>query len=226
MHLPFVSAGSHPVPGKANRVNVLVIDDDTVASSFLAMQLKMLGQVPHLASGGRAGLDLLAQASMALILLDCQMPEMDGFETAVAIRQAGFQGPVIGLTAETTADIRDRCLQAGMNEYERKPIDVARLKGLLDRHLQATSPARDPLAKCRMVAEKSGFAGLAKRMAESFIKSSEEMLATQNWAALHESAVKFGAEDFAEEVARVQANSDPSPLGAAWQKCKERLLEA
>ncbi|MBT9587625.1 hypothetical protein IV102_30065 [bacterium] len=73
-------------------MNVLVIDDDTVASSFLAMQLKMLGQVPHLASGGRAGLDLLAQASMALIPQPYFLKELlsAGFANHVAVKRLGF----------------------------------------------------------------------------------------------------------------------------------------
>ena len=206
-------------------MNVLVIDDDSVASSFLALQLKMLGKTPHMASSGKAGLEKLAQAPVELILLDCQMPEMDGFETAAAIRQSGFQGPVIGLTAETTSDIRQRCLEAGMTEYECKPIDVARLKKLLEQHLSAPAGGRDPLAKCRMLAEKSGFPGLAAKMAGGFIKSSEEALARNDLDSLHKSALQFGAEDFADQVSQAQRNNAPASLSGAWERLKKILQE-
>lgn len=207
-------------------MNVLVIDDDAVASNFLAMQLKMLGKTPQLANSGAKGIELVESLAPLLILLDCQMPEMDGFETARALRAGGYAGPIVGLTAEDDATIRDRCLAAGMTEYERKPIDVARLKGVLEKFLRS---GRDPLAKCRAIAEKSGFPALAKKMAEGFVKSTDEALARNDLAVLagvRDGAVNFGAEDFAEDVARGIAAGDLAGVQASWQSCRQILLSA
>lgn len=202
-------------------MNVLVIDDDPVAANFVMLQLKMLGKTVDLAHSGKDGLAKTAQADYAYILLDCQMPELDGWQTASQLREAGYRGTIIGLTGEDGPGVRDRCLAAGMDEYQTKPVNV----GILTRLLAPKAPiARDPLAKARALAEKSGFAGLAQRMADGFIKTTEESLAKNDLAALQTAAAQFGAEDFAEEVARViQEGGDASRLSQAWNQCKAAL---
>ncbi|MBS2036436.1 response regulator [bacterium] len=201
-------------------MNVLVIDDDPVAANFVMLQLKMLGKTVELAHSGKDGLAKMAQASYAYILLDCQMPELDGWETATRLREAGFKGTIIGLTGEDGPGVRDRCLAAGMDEYQTKPVNVA----ILTKLLAPKAAGRDPLAKARALAEKSGFAGLAQRMAEGFIKSTEESLAKNDLATLQQAAVQFGAEDFAEEVAAViQKGGDSAALAEGWSRCKAAL---
>jgi CheY-like chemotaxis protein len=201
-------------------MKVLVIDDDQVACNFVMLQLKMLGKTVELAHSGKDGLAKQAQSDYAFILLDCQMPEMDGWETARKLREAGFKGTIIGLTGEDGPGVRDRCLAAGMDEYQTKPVNV----GILTKLLVAKSPGRDPLAKARALAEKSGFAGLAQRMAEGFIKSTEESLAKNDLAALQQAATQFGAEDFADEVAAVlHKGGGAADLAEAWERCKAAL---
>lgn len=202
-------------------MKVLVIDDDQVACNFVMLQLKMLGKTVELAHSGKEGLAKQAQSDFAFILLDCQMPEMDGWETARKLREAGFTGTIIGLTGEDGPGVRDRCLAAGMDEYQTKPVNV----GILTKLLVSKAPAgRDPLAKARALAEKSGFAGLAQRMADGFIKSTEEALAKNDLPGLQQAAIQFGAEDFAEEVAAVlQKGGDGKALAEAWDRCKAAL---
>ncbi|MFN8612226.1 MAG: response regulator [Vulcanimicrobiota bacterium] len=203
-------------------MNVLVIDDDPVACNFVMLQLKMLGKTVELAHSGKDGLEKQTRTDFAFILLDCQMPDMDGWETATRLRQAGFTGTIIGLTGEDGPGVRDRCLAAGMDEYQTKPVNVA----ILTRLLAPRQPAgRDPLAKARALAEKSGFAGLARRMAEGFVKSTEESLARNDLAGLQQAAVQFGAEDFADEVLAVlNQGGQAGQLTEAWARCKAALL--
>lgn len=202
-------------------MNVLVIDDDPVAANFVMLQLKMLGKTVDLAHSGKDGLARMAMAEYACILLDCQMPELDGWQTASKLREAGYRGTIIGLTGEDGPGVRDRCLQAGMDEYQTKPVNVGILTRLL---APKAATARDPLAKARALATKSGFAGLAQRMAEGFIKTTEESLARNDLAGLQVAAAQFGAEDFAEEVGRVlQAGGQASDLSEAWNRCKTAL---
>jgi len=147
------------------------------------------------------------------------MPEMDGWETAQKLREAGFKGTIIGLTGEDGPGVRDRCLAAGMDEYQTKPVNVGILTKLL-----APKATRDPLAKARALAEKSGFAGLAQRMAEGFIKSTEEALAKNDLPGLQQAATQFGAEDFADDVSAVlQKGGDAAALTEAWTRCKTAL---
>lgn len=203
-------------------MNVLVIDDDPVACNFVMLQLKMLGKTVELAHSGKDGLAKQAAGDFAFILLDCQMPEMDGWETARQLRGAGYRGTIIGLTGEDSPGTRERCLAAGMDEYQVKPVNVGILTKLLAP--RAAPAGRDPLAKARALAAKSGFAGLAERMADGFIKSTEDSLAKNELAGLQQAATQFGAEDFAEEVAAVlQKGGNGADLAAAWARCKAAL---
>ena len=174
-------------------VNILIIDDDPVTRRFLGLQLTMLKAKAQSAGGGQEGLELTRATAFDLILLDCQMPDMDGYQTAAALRQSGYSGPLVGLSAEDGAAIRERCLQAGMDEHRPKPVDITILKELVDKYVEgkqasaeppppapapapARNPSSDPLARVRFMAEKSGFPGLAKRLVDSFVKANDEVM--------------------------------------------------
>jgi len=86
--------------------------------------------------GGREAVELAEQLRFPIILMDCQMPEMDGFEAARLIRSGLGEEPVIiALTANSLQGDRERCIQAGMNDYLAKPFQRSDLVRLLDRYL-------------------------------------------------------------------------------------------
>ena len=96
--------------------------------------LERMGADVELASNGRASLEILQSGKFDAVLMDCHMPEMDGYEATRMIRaheQGGLRTPVIALTANAMRGERERCLAAGMDDYLSKPIDAERLLEVL-----------------------------------------------------------------------------------------------
>ena len=114
---------------------VLLAEDNTVNQKLATRLLEQLGAHVQVASNGAEALRALAAADFDVVLMDCQMPEMDGYEATRRLR--GTPGarnpsiPVIALTAHALATDRAKCLAAGMNDYLTKPIDPTRLQQAL-----------------------------------------------------------------------------------------------
>ena len=131
-----------PVVGGGRRV--LVAEDNAVNQRVIVAQLRRLGFFPELA---RNGIEAGAAASTGrfdIVLMDCQMPEMDGYEATRAIRRLNSEArhvPIVALTASALTTDRDRCFEAGMNGFLAKPVDHARLADALDRWLPKASVA-------------------------------------------------------------------------------------
>jgi CheY-like chemotaxis protein/HPt (histidine-containing phosphotransfer) domain-containing protein len=102
------------------------------------------------AADGRSAVEAVNQNSFDLMLLDIQMPELDGFEVIESVRRreqiAGGHLPVIAMTAHSMKGDRERCLQAGMDDYVSKPIRPAELFAVLDRVLAGRPASEAPLA--------------------------------------------------------------------------------
>jgi len=118
-----------------------VVDDDLVNQRVLANLLKRKGWESDVAQSGRECLEKLATAQFDLILLDIQMPEMDGFRTAELVRQlepartSRPRTPIVALTALRQPDTRERCLAAGMDDHLTKPVDTGQLYAAIQRAL-------------------------------------------------------------------------------------------
>ena len=143
--LPFVITEASPatpasaVPTSAERpLTVLLVEDNLVNQKVAAALLAKLGHTVVLADDGRAALSQLAAGNIDLVLMDCQMPEMDGFEATRRLR-AGEAGaiaatlPVIAMTANAMSGDREACLAAGMDDYLAKPFKRDDLVALLER---------------------------------------------------------------------------------------------
>jgi len=125
-------------------VRVLVAEDNAVNQRLVLRQLKKLGYYADAVSNGHEVLQALRQVPYDIILMDCQMPEMDGYEVSRAIRQeqSGSRPYIIALTANAMHGDRERCLQAGMNDYLTKPLQLADLESSLQRALLRVQPVR------------------------------------------------------------------------------------
>ena len=102
--------------------------------------LNKVGYVTFEAKNGREALDLLNKTSFDLILMDCQMPEMDGYEATRRIRADNSRSfatiPVIAMTANAMPEERDACIAAGMNEHVSKSFKLPHLVSLIEQYIQ------------------------------------------------------------------------------------------
>jgi CheY-like chemotaxis protein len=116
---------------------VLLAEDSRSQQRFVASLLEKAGVTVVAAANGQEALDFARQQPFDAILLDMQMPEVDGYEAARRLRLQGYRGPVVALTAGAGGDDERRCLDAGCDGYLAKPVDHALLLGLLMRQLAA-----------------------------------------------------------------------------------------
>ena len=113
-----------------------MVDDHPVTRLVMTAQLAALGYAADAADGGESALAVLAGQPYDAVLLDCEMPELDGYETCRRLRQlegGTRRTPVIALTAHTGAGDRERCLAAGMDDHLGKPVRGEELAALLER---------------------------------------------------------------------------------------------
>lgn len=129
-----------PLQPRARPARVLVAEDNAVNQRVAAAMLKRLGLRADLVANGAEAVAALAAVRYDLVLLDCRMPVMDGYEACRRIRQTqGEHLPIIALTANVAQGERERCLAAGMDDYLAKPVRLAELAAVLQRWLPATS---------------------------------------------------------------------------------------
>ena len=111
-------------------LNILIAEDDKMNQKLVTKVLNKLGYEPHVAENGKDVLEMVSQKNFDMILMDVQMPEMDGLEATRMIRVCLTEQPVIiAMTANTLQGDRDECLKAGMDDYIGKPV---RLDGLVN----------------------------------------------------------------------------------------------
>jgi PAS domain S-box-containing protein len=124
-------------PGlSGHRARVLVAEDNDTNREVALAQLQMLGYEADAVADGRLAVEALGHGSYDLILMDCQMPEMDGFEATRLIRASIDSAiPIVAMTASAMAADRRICLSAGMNDYLAKPVEMAELSEMLARWL-------------------------------------------------------------------------------------------
>jgi len=137
-------SGSAPGGSKARAterrfegVRALLADDNEVNREVGVGVLKKLGCDARQAQNGREALEFLQGGSYDIVFMDVQMPEMDGFEATRQIRAASCRPdlPIIAMTAHAMKGDRERCLEAGMNDYIAKPIQVQDVRGALEKWL-------------------------------------------------------------------------------------------
>jgi signal transduction histidine kinase/CheY-like chemotaxis protein len=125
----------------ARPLRVLVAEDNVVNQKVAEHLLTRRGHEPVLVTTGREALQRIERETLDLVLMDLQMPEMDGFETTAAIRardrQLGAYTPIIAVTAHAMQGDRQRCLDAGMDGYISKPIKATELFEVIDRVIAA-----------------------------------------------------------------------------------------
>jgi signal transduction histidine kinase/ActR/RegA family two-component response regulator len=140
--LPALTETRPIIPSQEHPVSVLLAEDNLVNQRVAMAVMKKLGLTPDLAVNGLEAVDKFKAKPYDLILMDCQMPEMDGFQATREIR--ALEGderrvPIVAMTANAMQGDRERCLEAGMDDYLSKPVAILDLKQALQRWLPAAS---------------------------------------------------------------------------------------
>ena len=118
---------------------VLLVEDNIVNQKVAAALLKKLGCRVDVAANGREALALIEQLPYELVFMDCQMPELDGYQATRELRLlegAVSHTPIVALTAGAMAEDRERCMQAGMDDYLSKPVRPRQLSEMVAKYLQ------------------------------------------------------------------------------------------
>jgi len=136
-------AGTHhsSMPKSNQPGRVLIVEDNPINQILAQRLVERFGHKAFVCEDGALALEALQAHPFDLILMDCQMPVLDGFETTRRIRAGGIPRrdiPIIGLTASATDEAKSECLAAGMNDFMSKPINFDDLNGIIDRWM---SPA-------------------------------------------------------------------------------------
>jgi signal transduction histidine kinase/DNA-binding response OmpR family regulator len=127
-----------PAEPTARRARILVADDNATNQKVAVRMLQRLGYRGDVASTGAEAVTMLGSGHYDAVLMDCQMPEVDGYEAARQIRhneRGGRRVPIIAMTADAVPGERERCLAAGMDDYISKPVKLHVVAAVLERWL-------------------------------------------------------------------------------------------
>jgi CheY-like chemotaxis protein len=135
------------VLGPEPECKVLVVEDDPVSQMVVVAHLQQLGCRVDLAVNGPSALDALGRGAYDLVLMDCELPLLDGYQTTAEIRRRegdGHHTPIVAMTSSDTDADRARCLSVGMDDHLAKPMGRAPLAALVRRWLAPPVPGSDP----------------------------------------------------------------------------------
>jgi CheY-like chemotaxis protein len=173
---------------------VLLVEDNPVNQEVARAMLQTLSVGVESASSGKAALEKLAAARYDVVLMDCQMPDMDGYETTQRFREWELlegrpRTPVVALTANALAGDAEKCLAAGMDHYVSKPFTIEQLHAVLEECAPPGSPGSlgggtagkmldlQTVERIRAM-NPGGSSDLFKRLAELYVTSSAALVET------------------------------------------------
>ncbi|MCI0568382.1 MAG: response regulator, partial [Acidobacteria bacterium] len=137
----------HTLREGRRKVRVLLAEDNAVNQALAVRLLEKRGHSVVVAANGREALKALRQQEFDVVLMDVQMPEMDGFEATATLRaeekRTGRHMPIVAMTAHAMKGDRERCLEAGMDDYVSKPINPEQLFDAIDRMVSGGAPGAD-----------------------------------------------------------------------------------
>ena len=236
--------------GPALNARVLVVDDSAVNQRVASLPLEKLGCRVDVAGNGREAIEMVTRFPYDVVLMDCQMPEMDGYEATAEIRRrekAGEHLPIVAVTAHALAGERERCLAAGMDDYLTKPLRTRDLEAMVRTWAgdAATAPARarpseEALQVRARVREMTDDEDTAREVVDLFLSGAADGLrelrrgeaagdATAVLRAAHKikgSARNVGAEELAALAERMEERSDdraPDALSGLLREAEAHL---
>lgn len=177
----------HPPAYSGSPLRVLLVEDNLINQRLAMSLLEKRGHLVEMAANGRQALDALETNSFDLVLMDVQMPEMNGFEATAEIRrresETGRHLPVIAMTAHAMKGDRERCLAAGMDGYVSKPIRAAELFNAIESlvsiseaHTGKLKPAETEFDCSALLGRAEGDMELVRELVRIFLESSPQLL--------------------------------------------------
>jgi signal transduction histidine kinase/NO-binding membrane sensor protein with MHYT domain/DNA-binding response OmpR family regulator len=140
------AGGTVPLPDLPAHAQILVVEDNATNQQVIIRMLEKLGLRVSLAADGQEAIDILGRLRHDLVLMDCQMPVLDGYEATRRIRRGAAGGAnqdirIVAMTANTMVGDREKCIEAGMNDFLAKPVDLLHLVAKLAQWLPGAKPA-------------------------------------------------------------------------------------
>jgi CheY-like chemotaxis protein len=235
----------HTLREMRKRVRVLLVEDNPVNQRLATRLLEKRGHIVTVANNGQEALAALGRDSFDIVLMDVEMPVMDGFAATAAIRErekeTGRHIPIVAMTAHAMKGDRERCLEAGMDDYIPKPLQVEQLMEIIER--LAGGPKEEPqeAALQQVVGAEVAFRldsalervggdeDLLREIAEMFLSESQTLLAQMRQAIAQSDAAllkrtghtlkglarNFGADDAAQAALDVERIGDEGRLDEA-----------
>jgi signal transduction histidine kinase/DNA-binding response OmpR family regulator/HPt (histidine-containing phosphotransfer) domain-containing protein len=204
----------------AGGLRILLAEDNPVNQEVAQQMLQKRGHTVTIASNGREALKLVAESEFDLILMDIQMPEMDGFQSTAAIRELEKKGsrrtPIVAMTAHAMKGDRERCLEGGMDGYVSKPVQSKLLYETIE-NITATGKVAAPVPQ---VSSRG-------RVERKSVNIDEILDRLGGNVGLLQSVVAVFEEDSPGQMARIQAaikNGDAQALMVAAHTLKGSLL--
>ncbi len=124
-----------PCNATGRELHILLAEDNPTTQSLISILMEQMGFGLTIVDNGQAAVEFLEQEKVDLILMDCQMPHMDGFRATALLRAKGIETPVIALTAYARDEDEEQCLAAGMNDFLSKPFRQSEMRAMLQKWL-------------------------------------------------------------------------------------------
>jgi CheY-like chemotaxis protein len=137
---PTIANRDHDIAVTASNARILVAEDNPINQLVALKILAKLGYKADTVANGAEAVEAVESSAYDIILMDCQMPEMDGFEATRALRGRNRTIPIIAMTANAMKGDRELCIESGMNDYLSKPVKSSELAAMLERWLPPTRP--------------------------------------------------------------------------------------
>ncbi|MGH7521723.1 MAG: response regulator, partial [Gemmatimonadales bacterium] len=231
----------HTIAESRRTLRVLLAEDNPVNQQVAVAMLVKRGHEVHVSSNGREAVAAVQERDYDVVLMDVQMPEMDGFEATQAIRalDKGKHLPIIGLTAHALSGERERCLARGMSEYLAKPFKAHELFALVEGSAEGKAPPSAPsetaaappvdLEGFRMTLREAGAEQALYSIVDAFVRQAPDRLAALAAAATQGdggemakaahvyrgAAATIGARELAELLERVETSARAGEIETA-----------